>query len=181
MCYSVLLFSLCVSTGMLLAGFILRNIPVVTDAVYIDIRWSSSLRNIALGVILVKAGLQLDGKVWNHISPCEVTPKTLWLTRDDVPSYSLEFSFSQTPLFFWNAFSFHEEFSFTENCTLRKIGFTKLFCSKIIHLCVFQALKKLKAVCLRLSMFPLTFEATTMAVVSYLILGLPWVWGFILG
>lgn len=48
---------------MLLAGFILRNIPVVTDAVYIDIRWSSSLRNIALGVILVKAGLQLDGKV----------------------------------------------------------------------------------------------------------------------
>ncbi|KAK9981285.1 hypothetical protein ABG768_000838 [Culter alburnus] len=91
--------------GMLLAGFILRNIPVVTDAVYIDIRWSSSLRNIALGVILVKAGLQLDGK----------------------------------------------------------------------------ALKKLKAVCLRLSMFPLTFEAITMAVVSYLILGLPWVWGFILG
>uniref|UniRef100_A0A673N8N5 Mitochondrial sodium/hydrogen exchanger 9B2-like n=1 Tax=Sinocyclocheilus rhinocerous TaxID=307959 RepID=A0A673N8N5_9TELE len=91
--------------GMLLAGFILRNIPVVTDAVYIDVRWSASLRNIALGVILVKAGLELDGK----------------------------------------------------------------------------ALKKLKAVCLRLSMFPLTCEATTMAVVSYLILGLPWVWGFILG
>ncbi|XP_077102539.1 sodium/hydrogen exchanger 9B2 [Siphateles boraxobius] len=91
--------------GMLLAGFTLRNIPVVTDAVYIDVRWSASMRNIALGVILVKAGLQLDGK----------------------------------------------------------------------------ALKKLKAVCLRLSMFPLTCEATTMAVVSYLILGLPWIWGFILG
>uniref|UniRef100_A0A671KFD0 Mitochondrial sodium/hydrogen exchanger 9B2-like n=1 Tax=Sinocyclocheilus anshuiensis TaxID=1608454 RepID=A0A671KFD0_9TELE len=91
--------------GMLLAGFILRNIPVVTDAVYVDVRWSASLKNIALGVILVKAGLELDGK----------------------------------------------------------------------------ALKKLKAVCLRLSMFPLTCEATTMAVVSYLILGLPWVWGFILG
>lgn len=91
--------------GMLLAGFILRNIPVVTDAVYIDVRWSSSLRNIALGVILVKAGLELDSK----------------------------------------------------------------------------ALKKLKAVCLRLSMFPLIFEAATMAVISYLILGLPWIWGFILG
>ncbi|XP_051993823.1 sodium/hydrogen exchanger 9B2-like isoform X2 [Xyrauchen texanus] len=91
--------------GMLLAGFILRNIPVVTDAVYIDVRWSASLRNIALAIILVKAGLELDGK----------------------------------------------------------------------------ALRKLKAVCLRLSIFPLTFEATTMAVVSYLLLGLPWVWGFILG
>ncbi|XP_016323691.1 mitochondrial sodium/hydrogen exchanger 9B2 isoform X3 [Sinocyclocheilus anshuiensis] len=94
-----------ITKGMLLAGFILRNIPVVTDAVYVDVRWSASLKNIALGVILVKAGLELDGK----------------------------------------------------------------------------ALKKLKAVCLRLSMFPLTCEATTMAVVSYLILGLPWVWGFILG
>ncbi|TRY82929.1 hypothetical protein DNTS_027924 [Danionella cerebrum] len=91
--------------GMLLAGFTLRNIPVVTDAIYIDIRWSASLRNIALGVILVKAGLELDGK----------------------------------------------------------------------------ALKKLKAVCLRLSMFPLSCEAATMAVVSYLMLGLPWIWGFILG
>ncbi|XP_051559019.1 sodium/hydrogen exchanger 9B2 [Myxocyprinus asiaticus] len=91
--------------GMLLAGFILRNIPVVTDAVYIDVRWSASLRNIALAVILVKAGLELDGK----------------------------------------------------------------------------ALRKLKAVCLRLSILPLTFEATTMAVVSYLLLGLPWAWGFILG
>lgn len=48
---------------MLLAGFTLRNIPVVTDAVYIDVRWSGSLRNIALAVILVKAGLELDGKV----------------------------------------------------------------------------------------------------------------------
>lgn len=91
--------------GMLLAGFILRNIPVVTDAVYIDVRWSASLRNIALAVILVKAGLELDGK----------------------------------------------------------------------------ALRKLKAVCLRLSILPLAFEATTMAVVSHLLLGLPWVWGFILG
>ncbi|KAI7810680.1 putative mitochondrial sodium/hydrogen exchanger 9B2 [Triplophysa rosa] len=91
--------------GMLLAGFFLRNIPVVTDAVYIDVRWSASLRNVALAVILVKAGLELDGK----------------------------------------------------------------------------ALRKLKAVCLRLSILPLTCEATTMAVVSHFLLGLPWVWGFILG
>lgn len=62
-CYSVVLISLRVYAGMLLAGFILRNIPVVTDAVYIDVRWSASLRNIALGVILVKAGLELDEKV----------------------------------------------------------------------------------------------------------------------
>uniref|UniRef100_A0A672Q9X6 Mitochondrial sodium/hydrogen exchanger 9B2-like n=1 Tax=Sinocyclocheilus grahami TaxID=75366 RepID=A0A672Q9X6_SINGR len=52
---------------------------------------------------------------------------------------------------------------------------------KICKVAKSKALKKLKAVCLRLSMFPLTCEATTMAVVSYLILGLPWVWGFILG
>ncbi|KAI1887531.1 hypothetical protein AGOR_G00191270 [Albula goreensis] len=46
--------------GMLLAGFTLRNIPVVTDAVYIDFRWSAALRNIALAIILARAGLGLD-------------------------------------------------------------------------------------------------------------------------
>ncbi|XP_038123993.1 sodium/hydrogen exchanger 9B2 isoform X1 [Cyprinodon tularosa] len=48
--------------GMLLMGFLLRNIPVVTDGVYINVRWSSSLRNIALAVILARAGLGLDPK-----------------------------------------------------------------------------------------------------------------------
>ncbi|KAM9770300.1 sodium/hydrogen exchanger 9B2 isoform 2-T4 [Menidia menidia] len=48
--------------GMLLMGFMLRNIPVVTDGVYIDFKWSASLRNIALAVILARAGLGLDPK-----------------------------------------------------------------------------------------------------------------------
>ncbi|KAM3864956.1 sodium/hydrogen exchanger 9B2-like [Diretmus argenteus] len=46
--------------GMLLMGFLLRNVPVITEAVYIDFRWSASLRNIALAVILARAGLGLD-------------------------------------------------------------------------------------------------------------------------
>ncbi|XP_020352644.1 sodium/hydrogen exchanger 9B2 [Oncorhynchus kisutch] len=54
--------------GMLLTGFLLRNIPVVTDAVYIDFRWSASLRNIALAVILVRAGLGLDGSALKKLS-----------------------------------------------------------------------------------------------------------------
>nr|XP_003468081.2 sodium/hydrogen exchanger 9B2 isoform X1 [Cavia porcellus]XP_013006032.1 sodium/hydrogen exchanger 9B2 isoform X1 [Cavia porcellus]XP_023420097.1 sodium/hydrogen exchanger 9B2 isoform X1 [Cavia porcellus] len=48
--------------GMLLAGFLLRNIPVICDNVRIEHRWSSSLRSIALSVILVRAGLGLDSK-----------------------------------------------------------------------------------------------------------------------
>ncbi|GAA6065753.1 sodium/hydrogen exchanger 9B2 [Tachysurus ichikawai] len=46
--------------GMLLVGVLLRNIPVVTEAVYINFRWSASLRNVALAVILTRAGLGLD-------------------------------------------------------------------------------------------------------------------------
>ncbi|XP_076871590.1 sodium/hydrogen exchanger 9B2 [Brachyhypopomus gauderio] len=91
--------------GMLLAGVILRNTPVVTDAVYIDHRWSASLRNIALSVILARAGLGLDAK----------------------------------------------------------------------------ALKKLKAVCLRVAVGPCLIEASTVALVSHFLMGLPWIWGFILG
>ena len=48
---------------MLLMGFALRNIPVVNDAVFIDFKWSASLRNIALAVILARAGLGLDPSV----------------------------------------------------------------------------------------------------------------------
>ncbi|KFO25874.1 Mitochondrial sodium/hydrogen exchanger NHA2 [Fukomys damarensis] len=48
--------------GMLLAGFLLRNVPVICDSVQIQHRWSSSLRSIALSVILVRAGLGLDSK-----------------------------------------------------------------------------------------------------------------------
>ncbi|XP_071760402.1 sodium/hydrogen exchanger 9B2 isoform X2 [Centroberyx gerrardi] len=91
--------------GMLLMGFLLRNIPKIRDGVYIDFKWSASLRNIALAVILARAGLGLD------------------------PS----------------------------------------------------ALKKLKSVCLRVAMGPCLIEASTVAVVSHFLMGLPWVWGFILG
>ncbi|KAF3837588.1 hypothetical protein F7725_005052 [Dissostichus mawsoni] len=91
--------------GMLLAGLLLRNVPYVTDAVYIDTHWSAALRNIALAVILTRAGLGLD------------------------PS----------------------------------------------------ALSRLKAVCVRLAVGPCVVEASVVAVVSHFLLGLPWVWGFILG
>lgn len=91
--------------GMLLMGFLLRNIPVVTTGVYVDHKWSAALRNIALAVILARAGLGLD------------------------PS----------------------------------------------------ALKKLKSVCLRVSVGPCIIEACTIALVSHFLMGLPWIWGFILG
>ncbi|KAG7250659.1 hypothetical protein CRUP_033699 [Coryphaenoides rupestris] len=90
---------------MLVMGFTLRNIPVVTDAVYINNRWSASLRNIALAIILARAGLGLD------------------------PS----------------------------------------------------ALQKLKGVCMRVACGPCLIEASTVALVSHFLMGLPWVWGFILG
>ncbi|XP_029381918.1 sodium/hydrogen exchanger 9B2 isoform X2 [Echeneis naucrates] len=45
---------------MLLAGLVLRNVPYITDAVFIDTHWSSSLRSIALSIILTRAGLGLD-------------------------------------------------------------------------------------------------------------------------
>lgn len=91
--------------GMLLMGFLLRNIPVVTTGVYVDYKWSAALRNIALAVILARAGLGLD------------------------PS----------------------------------------------------ALRKLKSVCLRVSVGPCMIEACTVALVSHFLMGLPWIWGFILG
>uniref|UniRef100_A0A3B3WMC9 Cation/H+ exchanger transmembrane domain-containing protein n=1 Tax=Poecilia mexicana TaxID=48701 RepID=A0A3B3WMC9_9TELE len=91
--------------GMLLMGFLLRNIPVVTDSVYINFRWSASLRNIALAVILARAGLGLDPK----------------------------------------------------------------------------ALRKLKTVCLRVAAGPCLIEASTAALISHFLMGLPWEWSFILG
>ncbi|XP_030630809.1 sodium/hydrogen exchanger 9B2 [Chanos chanos] len=91
--------------GMLLAGLVLRNVPYVTDAVYIDQTWSSSLRSIALAIILTRAGLGLN------------------------PS----------------------------------------------------ALRRLKAVCVRVAIGPCTTEACTVAVVSHFLMNLPWIWGFILG
>ncbi|KAM6949222.1 sodium/hydrogen exchanger 9B2-like [Aplochiton taeniatus] len=91
--------------GMLLAGLALRNVPYVTEAVYIDPMWSAALRNIALAIILTRAGLGLDP----------------------------------------------------------------------------TALLRLKAVCLRVAVTPCSVEASVVAVVSHFLLGLPWIWCFILG
>nr|XP_033812723.1 sodium/hydrogen exchanger 9B2 [Geotrypetes seraphini] len=91
--------------GMLLAGFLIRNIPGLSDQVKIRVEWSSALRNIALAIILTRAGLGLDP----------------------------------------------------------------------------QALRKLKAVCLRLSLGPCAIESCTAAVISHFLMGLPWTWGFMLG
>ncbi|XP_023697550.2 sodium/hydrogen exchanger 9B2-like isoform X1 [Paramormyrops kingsleyae] len=91
--------------GMLLAGLVLRNVPYITSAVYIDSRWSAALRNIALAIILTRAGLGLDA----------------------------------------------------------------------------LALRKLKAVCVRVAVGPCTVEACTVAVVSHFLMSLPWIWSFLLG
>ncbi|XP_061620545.1 sodium/hydrogen exchanger 9B2 isoform X1 [Phyllopteryx taeniolatus] len=91
--------------GMLLAGLVLRNVPYVTDAVYVDAAWSAALRSMALSIILARAGLGLD------------------------PS----------------------------------------------------ALRRLKAVCLRVAVGPCVMEACVVAVVSHFLLALPWAWGFLLG
>ncbi|XP_026019250.1 sodium/hydrogen exchanger 9B2-like isoform X1 [Astatotilapia calliptera] len=91
--------------GMLLAGLLLRNVPYITDAIFIDTHWSAALRNIALSIILTRAGLGLNP----------------------------------------------------------------------------EALSRLKAVCVRVAVGPCMVEACIVAVVSHFLLGLPWVWGFILG
>lgn len=50
--------------GQLIAGFLLRNIPGVGDAVgaAVDARFSAAARTAALGVVLARAGLSLDVK-----------------------------------------------------------------------------------------------------------------------
>lgn len=44
-----------------------------------------------------------------------------------------------------------------------------------------QALRKLKSVCVRVAAGPCIIEACTIALISHFLMGLPWVWGFILG
>lgn len=46
--------------GMLLAGFVLRNVRGIDLARHIDKRWSSTLRSMALVVILIRSGLGLN-------------------------------------------------------------------------------------------------------------------------
>lgn len=47
-------------TGMLIAGFILRNVPYIDFAADINPMWSSTIRNICLVVVLIRGGLSLD-------------------------------------------------------------------------------------------------------------------------
>uniref|UniRef100_A0A8C2QL74 Solute carrier family 9, subfamily B (NHA1, cation proton antiporter 1), member 1 n=1 Tax=Cricetulus griseus TaxID=10029 RepID=A0A8C2QL74_CRIGR len=91
--------------GMLLAGFTIRNVPFIYEFVHIPTTWSSVLRNTALTIILIRAGLGLDP----------------------------------------------------------------------------QALKHLKAVCLRLSFGPCIIEACSAAFFSHFLMKFPWQWGFLLG
>lgn len=91
--------------GMLIGGFMLANTPGIDVATSISHDWSYSLRAIALSIILVKAGLDLD------------------------PS----------------------------------------------------ALNKTKGVCLRLTVIPCFIETACCGIVSFLLLGFPWGWGFLLG
>ena len=53
--------------GMLVVGFMLRNIPAIDIANDINKDWSTSLRSMALVVILVHAGLGLDAQVGKSI------------------------------------------------------------------------------------------------------------------
>lgn len=47
-------------TGMLIAGFTLRNVPYIDFAADINQMWSSTIRNICLVVVLIRGGLSLD-------------------------------------------------------------------------------------------------------------------------
>uniref|UniRef100_A0A3P8XA90 Cation/H+ exchanger transmembrane domain-containing protein n=1 Tax=Esox lucius TaxID=8010 RepID=A0A3P8XA90_ESOLU len=72
--------------GMLTAGLLLRNVPYVTDVVHIEQAWSASLRNIALAIILTRAGLGLDPTALSRlkavclrvaVGPCTVEALTV--------------------------------------------------------------------------------------------------------
>ncbi|XP_039076745.1 sodium/hydrogen exchanger 9B1 isoform X2 [Hyaena hyaena] len=53
--------------GMLLAGFAIRNVPLLGDYIHISNTWSSTLRNTALTIILIRAGLGLDPRALKHL------------------------------------------------------------------------------------------------------------------
>ncbi|XP_051041410.1 sodium/hydrogen exchanger 9B1 isoform X3 [Phodopus roborovskii] len=53
--------------GMLLAGFTIRNVPIIYEFVRIPTTWSSALRNTALTIILIRAGLGLDPQALKHL------------------------------------------------------------------------------------------------------------------
>ncbi|KAM8906215.1 sodium/hydrogen exchanger 9B1 isoform 2-T3 [Lycaon pictus] len=53
--------------GMLLAGFAIRNVPYLSDYTQVNSTWSSILRNTALTVILIQAGLGLDPQALKNL------------------------------------------------------------------------------------------------------------------
>nr|XP_056711805.1 sodium/hydrogen exchanger 9B2-like [Euleptes europaea] len=53
--------------GMLFAGFLIRNIPLTSDLVKINVKWSANLRNVALSIILALAGLGIDPQALNKL------------------------------------------------------------------------------------------------------------------
>ena len=53
--------------GMLIVGFLLRNIKYINIAKSIDPGWSSALRNTALAIILLRSGLGLDTKALRRL------------------------------------------------------------------------------------------------------------------
>ena len=48
--------------GMIIAGIILRNVPYIDFASHIEPAWSSTIRNIALVIILIRGGLSMKLK-----------------------------------------------------------------------------------------------------------------------
>ncbi|XP_034298086.1 sodium/hydrogen exchanger 9B2-like isoform X1 [Pantherophis guttatus] len=53
--------------GMLIAGFLIRNIEFVSKVIVIKVKWGIIFRNIALSIILSLAGLGLDAKALNKL------------------------------------------------------------------------------------------------------------------
>ncbi|XP_048189502.1 sodium/hydrogen exchanger 9B1 [Perognathus longimembris pacificus] len=53
--------------GMLLAGFLIRNLPYINKYVHVQTTWSSTLRITALTIILMRAGLGLDPEALKHL------------------------------------------------------------------------------------------------------------------
>ena len=90
---------------MLIVGIIMKNVPYMDFARYLDDSWASALRSVALTIILLRAGLGLDP----------------------------------------------------------------------------AALRKLSGLVIRLTLFPGLAEMVVVAILSNLVLGFPWMWGFMLG
>lgn len=53
---------------MLVAGFLLQNVPAISVTTYIQRAWSFALRTIALVLIILRAGLGLDVSVLRRLS-----------------------------------------------------------------------------------------------------------------